>query len=156
MSSSGVVRSPQTPSRSCEALHLAKASLESAIGTGERTVAAQPEAASQVDAGEENVSELGLDPRLPFRVTVRFAQLLDLLVELGEHAFDIRPVEPDRSGPALQLRGFRQWRQRSGKAVESALRRGTFLGLCPLPVRRLPNRRRLEHVRVTPNHLLHD
>ena len=100
----------EAPSVAGEALHLSKPPLEPLVGPGEGPVAAHSEAAGEVDAREEEVSELGLDPLRPLLPRERFPELGNLLVELGEHPFDLRPVESDRGRPALELRGPREGR----------------------------------------------
>ena len=86
-----------------QGLETPEPALEPGVGAPERTLGVDAQVPADVYAGEQEVSELGLEALARFFGPPRAPQLLHLLLQLGEHPLHVGPVETDPGGAALQL-----------------------------------------------------
>ncbi len=88
-------------------LDLTKSAFELAAGATERTLGVNLESPSQIDHREQQIADLVFAAALVARFSFKFGNFLcDLVVDRR----DIRPVEADAGGTALQFGGAGQGR----------------------------------------------
>ena len=136
-----------------EPLHLPEPPFEPAIRSGEGALAVETQMPREVDAREEQVTQLRLRSPGPLTGVEGFMKLADLFVELGEHPFRVGPVEAGGGRPPLQLHGPDEGRESHRHAVERTRLGGALARLDALPIRPLSGGVGIEYVRVTADHL---
>src|SRR6185437_4299108 len=85
--------------------HRAETVLELARGAAQRLFRVDAQVAREIDHREQQIAELVLDARLFGLALDLVAQLVELLVDLGEHRRRVLPVEADARGALLQFLG---------------------------------------------------